>query len=84
MFLHDDRRIRIQSRIRIHTSLRVREARKRVDPDSDPEHWLVPVGLLDVLGCDLLATVHASHRLAQPESTDLSSQAVAQRELNDL
>jgi hypothetical protein len=30
---------------------------------------LLPVGLLDVLGCDLLAAVHASHRLAQPDET---------------
>ncbi len=43
-FLHDDRRIRIQSRIRIHTSdqwirIRIREAKKHVDPvDPDPEH----------------------------------------------
>jgi serine/threonine protein kinase len=44
--LHDDRRIRIriQSRIRIHTSdwwIRIREAQKHVDPDSDPDpqHW---------------------------------------------
>ncbi len=33
---------RIQIRIRIHTSdywIRIREAKKHVDPDSDPEHW---------------------------------------------
>ncbi len=46
LFLHDDRRIRIQSRIRIHTFdywIRIREAQKRVDPDSDPDpqHWLL-------------------------------------------
>jgi hypothetical protein len=47
--LHDDRRIQIQSRIRIHTSdydywIRIREAQKHVDPvdlDSDPQHWLL-------------------------------------------
>ncbi len=43
LFLHDDRRIRIQSRIRsrIHPSdkwIRIREAQKQVDPDSDPQH----------------------------------------------
>jgi hypothetical protein len=46
LFLHDDRRIRIQSRIRIHTSdewILIREAQKHVDPDpvdpdADPEH----------------------------------------------
>jgi len=42
LFLHDDRRIQIQSRIRsrIHTSvkwIRIREAQKHVDPDSDPD-----------------------------------------------
>jgi hypothetical protein len=31
--LLSDRRIRIQSRIRIQ------EAQKHVDPDSDPQHW---------------------------------------------
>jgi hypothetical protein len=40
LFLLDDRRIRI----RIHTYdwIRIREAKKHVDPvdpDSDPEHW---------------------------------------------
>jgi len=51
LFLHDDRRIRIRihSRIRIHTSdlsirIQIREAQKHVDPvdpDPDPQHWLV-------------------------------------------
>jgi hypothetical protein len=44
--LHDDRRIRIQSRIRIHTFdswIRILEAQKHVDPvdldlDLDPQH----------------------------------------------
>jgi hypothetical protein len=38
-FLHYNRRIQIQSRIRIHTSdrwIRIREAQKQVDPD--PQH----------------------------------------------
>jgi hypothetical protein len=50
LFLHDDRRIRIriQCRIRIHTSdkwIRIQEAQKHVDPvdpdsDPDPQHCL--------------------------------------------
>ncbi len=55
LFLHDDRRIRIQSRIRIriHTSdqwirIRIQEAQKHVDPvdpdpdsDPDPQHCFI-------------------------------------------
>ncbi len=44
----------------------------------------VPVGLLDLLGCDLSAAVHASHRLAQPdETTDISIGRSTER-INDL
>jgi hypothetical protein len=43
--LHDDRRIRIRSRIRIHTSdkwIRILEAQKHVDPvDPDPQHCMI-------------------------------------------
>ncbi len=52
LFLHDDRRIRIQSRIRIRIHIydqwiwiRIREAQKHVDPvdpDPGPEHWFLP------------------------------------------
>ena len=49
LFLHDDRRIRIRSRIRIHTSdkwirIRFRGAQKHVDPD--PQHCII------LLQCD--------------------------------
>ncbi len=48
--LHDDGRIRIQSRI--HTSdwwIRIREAQKHVDPvdpDPDPQHWLIRFSII--------------------------------------
>jgi hypothetical protein len=44
LYLLNDRRIRIQSRIRIHTSdlwIRIQEDQKHVDPvDPDPQHWV--------------------------------------------
>jgi len=59
LFLRDDRRIRIRTRIHIHSSdlwIRIREAQKRVDPldpdpnsDPDPQHCFYQIKTGDVI-----------------------------------